>query len=72
MNWQSISTAPKDMASYLFLCNGVVVQGFRDATGALCVCIEAGTSRQPPWRNMRRKPLIAKPSPPEPRSDGSA
>mgnify|MGYP003656004703 CR=1 FL=1 len=54
--WQDIATAPKDMDTYLFLCNGVAVQGFRDATGELCVCLEAGASGNPPWRRMRRKP----------------
>ena len=54
--WQDIATAPKDMGTYMFLCNGVALQGFMDATGALCVCLEAGASGNPPWRRMRRSP----------------
>lgn len=53
MEWRPIETRPQDMGTYLFLCSGVVLQGFMDATGALCVCQEDGGKR---WRNMRRKP----------------
>ena len=68
MSWRPIETAPQDMGSYLFLCNRVAVQGFRDATGALCVCIEAGANGNPPWRRMRRKPTHWMPLPATPNS----
>jgi DNA-binding transcriptional MerR regulator len=66
-SWQPIETAPKDMGTYLFLCNRVAIQGFRDATGMLHVCIEAGANGNPPWRLMRRKPThwMPLPQPPE-------
>jgi len=61
--WLPIETAPKDMGTYLFRSNKVAVQGFRDATGKLCVCIEAGASGNPPWRLMRRSPTHWMPLP---------
>lgn len=65
--WQDIESAPKDMGTYLFLCNKVVLQGFRDAVGQLCVCLEAGSGGYPQWRIMRRAPThwMPLPAPPE-------
>lgn len=56
--WLPIESAPKDLASRLYLCRGAVVQGFVDATGVLTVKHEFG------WRRMRHKPTGWMPLPP--------
>lgn len=61
--WQPIATAPKGMGAYLFLCGGVTVDGFIDATGVYCVRQEAGQG----WRKMRRKPTHWQPLSPQPK-----
>lgn len=48
--WRPIECYPNDSLPRLFLCRGKVVQGFKDATGELCVQHELG------WRVMRRRP----------------
>lgn len=61
--WQPIDTAPKDMASRLYLLGRYCVQGFTDAAGELMVQSEIS----PHWRKMRGKPThwMPLPSPPE-------
>lgn len=50
--WQPFETAPKDMASRLYLVNGFCVQGFVDATGELMAQSEVS----PHWRKLQGKP----------------
>lgn len=61
LGWEPIESEPKDMESRLFRVNGFCVQGFIDATGALC----AQNDRQP-WRKMHGKPTHWMPLPPPP------
>lgn len=60
--WQPIETAPKDMASRLYLVGRYCVQGFTDAAGELNVQSEVS----PHWRKMRTKPTHWMPLPPAP------
>jgi hypothetical protein len=60
--WQPIETAPKDMGARLFLCDGIALDGFVDATGDFCVRSE----RYPGWRKMRRAPTHWMPLPEDP------
>lgn len=58
--WRPIECYPNDSLPRLFLCRGKVVQGFKDATGQLCVQHELG------WRVMRRRPSHWRELPPGP------
>ncbi len=67
--WQPIETAPDDMKPHLFLVNGVAVEGFKDATGRMCV-----RNERHEWRAMRGKPsgwmhIPAAPQTKEPTND---
>lgn len=59
--WQPIETAPDDMGEYLFRVNGIAVQGFKDATGIMCV-----QNERHEWRKMRGKPIYWMPLPAAP------
>ncbi len=70
--WLPIETAPQDMGAYLFRVNGIAVDGFRDATGKMCV-----RNEQHEWRAMHGKPthwmpLPAAPQPGAPTPKGAA
>lgn len=70
--WLPIETAPQDMGAYLFRVNGIAVDGFRDATGKMCV-----RNEQHEWRAMHGKPthwmpLPAAPQPGAPTPKGDA
>jgi hypothetical protein len=60
--WLPIETAPKDMASRLYLIGRFCVQGFVDAVGELMVQSEVS----PHWRKMRGKPTHWMPLPSAP------
>jgi len=65
--WQPIETAPDDMAAHLFRVNGIAVDGFKDATGQLCV-----RNERHEWRAMRGKPTHWMPLPAAPTEVGAA
>lgn len=60
--WQPIEAAPRDGFPRLFRVNGVAVQGFKDATGVMCV-----QNERLEWRRMRGQPThwMPLPEPPE-------
>lgn len=59
--WRPIETAPDDMFPYLFRVNDIAVEGFKDASGALCVRTERRG-----WYVMRGKPTHWMPLPAAP------
>ncbi len=65
--WRPIETAPTDMGAHLFLVNGIAVDGFRDATGQMCV-----RNERHEWRSLRGKPTHWMPLPAAPAAPGGA
>lgn len=66
-HWQPISSEPKNGLPRLYLCNGISVQGFIDATGGHCMQCPT----HPHWRTMKAQPSHWQPLPAPPEvSDG--
>ena len=62
--WQPMDTVPRDMHARLYLCGGIIVQGFADACGNLCV-----QNERYEWRAMRVKPTHWQPLPAAPKGE---